>query len=533
MTRLRRGLASFFAVPTRMLPPAPPKMVPTTRMYAAARQSRLTAWFGSSGNASADAELHSSLQMLRARSRQMIRDSAYAKRARLLVQNNVVGAGIDVQAQVMTESGDLRKAVNDAIEAGWGAWCAADACHTGGALHFADMERLLIGQVFDAGEVLVRAHRVSLGRSRVPMALEVVEPERLAEDYMRFDGVTPGAFLVMGVEQDAFGRALAYWVRRGHPGDLRERERADRYERVPADEMFHLRLIDRWPQSRGEPWLHATLRKLDDMNEYTASELAAARAASMYFGTIETNDPDNPLGTTAGTGEAARPEMHIEPLAIEQLGSGEKFSFHSPNRPNTALDPFMRYMLREISAGVGPSYESLSRDYSQSNYSSSRLALLDDRDLWRVLQQWWVRSFRQPLHRLWLQRAMEAEAIGAVAPAEYWLRPAKFEAAIFKCRGWQWIDPAREVESYKEAVRAGFTTVSDVIRQTAGGLDIEDVIATRKRELEMFEQAGIDVDTTVEETKEPEEAVSPDDPPQGDDERQKTARHERVVSLRR
>ena len=44
-----------------------------------------------------------------------------------------------------------------------------------------------------------------------------------------------------------------------------------------------------------------------------------------------------------------------------------------------------------LAAGCGPSYESLSRDYSQSNYSSSRLSLLDDRDLWRVLQQWWLR----------------------------------------------------------------------------------------------------------------------------------------------
>ena len=46
----------------------------------------------------------------------------------------------------------------------------------------------------------------------------------------------------------------------------------------------------------------------------------------------------------------------------------------------------MRFMLREIAAGTGVSYESLSRDYSQSNYSSSRLALIDDRDLWRVFQ---------------------------------------------------------------------------------------------------------------------------------------------------
>jgi hypothetical protein len=50
-------------------------------------------------------------------------------------------------------------------------------------------------------------------------------------------------------------------------------------------------------------------------------------------------------------------------------------------------------------AGIGVSYESLSRDYSQSNYSSSRLALLDDRDLWRFYQSWFTRDFRKKVHR--------------------------------------------------------------------------------------------------------------------------------------
>lgn len=62
-------------------------------------------------------------------------------------------------------------------------------------------------------------------------------------------------------------------------------------------------------------------------------------------------------------------------------------------------------MLREMAAGVGVSYESLSRDYSQSNYSSSRLALLDERSLWRVLQGWLIRDHLTPIYRAWLDAA--------------------------------------------------------------------------------------------------------------------------------
>src|SRR5690606_23637460 len=130
-----------------------------------------------------------------------------------------------------------------------------------------------------------------------------------------------------------------------------------------------------------------------------------------------------------------------EPGMMERLSPGEKLNFVNPNRPNSALDPFLRYMLREMAAGVGTSYESLSRDYSQSNYSSSRLSLLEDRDAWRAIQQWLVRNFREPLHRVWLRQAALAQAVPGLTVMEYALSPSKFAAAEFKPRGWSWVDP--------------------------------------------------------------------------------------------
>lgn len=492
------------------------------RMYAAARQNRLTAGFGSSGNSSADAELHSSLTMLRSRSRQMVRDSAYAKRARLVVVNNVIGAGVNLQAQVMNSRGELSQRVNADIEAAFADWMAADSCHTGGALHFNDLERAAMAQVFDAGEAFIRMHFRPFGRSRVPLALELVEAERLAHDGVEHGPQDARGEVRMGVEVDEFGRALAYWIRRRHPGDVRFAGGGaiDSYERVPADEVFHLRIVDRWPQTRGEPWLHTVLRKLDDMNEYSGSELQAARAAAYTFATIETpdNDDTNPLTTEETEDESL---IDIEPLTVQKLNAGEKLNFYSPERPNTAIDPFLRYMLREVAAGVGPSYESLSRDYSQGNYSSSRLGVLDDRDLWRVLQRWWIRSFREQLHCRWLQQAVLAKAVATVAPSQYAADVRKFEACAFKPRGWTWVDPTKEVAAYKEAIKGGLTTLSDVIAATAGGQDLEDFLTTRKRELELLAAAGIRVDTTVEQAsataKKPLKEPPGDEDPEADD----------------
>lgn len=497
-TKLRHAIARVIA----------PRMV-AVRQYAAARYSRLSLGFGISST-TADSELRTSLAALRNRSRQLIRDSAYAKRAQAIVVNNVIGAGVGMQAQVMTTRNVLAEAVNDAIESAWHDWSRAENCHTGGALHFGDLERAAMGQVFAAGEVFIRKHPRPFGRSRVPLALELIEAERIADEYNGVSDV--GNTIRNGVEVDGFERPVAYFVRRRHPGDvLTVSTQADQIERIPAEQILHLKLTNRWPQTRGEPWMHAAILKLNDMAEYTAAELAAARASANYFGTIESND-DNPLAATE-TEDGAQ-FYDIQPNVIQKLPPGEKFNFHAPNRPNAALDPFMRHMLREVAAAVGVSYESLSRDYSQSNYSSSRLALLDDRDTWRVLQQWWVRSFREPLHREWLRAAVLARSVQGISLEAYGNDMQRYEAVRFKPRGWSWVDPTKEVEAYKAAELAGYITKTQIIAQTANGLDIEDVINERRRELDMLKAADIETDTT---TPAAPPAPAPTPPPPPDD----------------
>jgi len=96
-----------------------------TRTYQAARNSRLTSGWAPS-TTSADSELVASLTNLRNRSRALVRDAAYAKRAKVIVQNNVVGSGIGMQAQVMSSRDTLRGDVNDSIEEAWRDWSCAE-----------------------------------------------------------------------------------------------------------------------------------------------------------------------------------------------------------------------------------------------------------------------------------------------------------------------------------------------------------------------------------------------------------------------
>jgi lambda family phage portal protein len=499
---------------------APRPVRVAVRQYASARHDRLVG--GAPSNSSADVELVTSLTSLRSRSRQLIRDASYAKRARVTVVNNVIGSGIGMQAQVRTTRDELAERVNDDIEAVWKEWCEADSCHTGGRLAFSLLERAAMGQVFDAGEVFIRIHRRAFGNSSVPIALELIEAERIADEYFATGAPAGGNAIRMGVEVDKYHRPVAYWIRERHPNEAYRfgAQGSENLERVPAEDIIHLALIDRWPQTRGEPWLHTAARRLNDMDGYSEAEIVRARAQASVPWTIETPEESNTFGEEQIDGSVL---MDVEPGVAKRLNPGEKMNAPAPNSPNPALDPFMRYMLREVAAGTGISYESLSRDYSQSNYSSSRLALLDDRDLWRFYQSWFVCDFRKRIHREWLQAAVLSRAVRTIPAEQYALDPRKFEAVLFKPRGWSWIDPTKEVEAYERAIKNGMTTLTDVIGQTANGQDIEDVLATRERELKLIREHNLVFETSPEfydkpepkpaaQAKPPDKAEPEDDP---------------------
>jgi lambda family phage portal protein len=466
------------------------------RQYAGAQVNRLTGDWAPL-NTSGDAELVTSLRMLRARSRQVCRDNEHAKNALRIVANNIIGTGVGMQATVSTSTGKLRDPINTQIEAAFEAWKVADRCHTAGKLHFHDIERIAVMAVVRDGEVLIRKIKQPFGADNaVPFALEVIEADRLVDNYSQATAPGTGNAIRMGVEVDQWLRPVAYWLYPNHPGDYQFTTFSPaKYIRVPADEIIHLYVIDRWPQTRGEPWFHAALKRINNVGGYEEAEIVAARASAAIMGFRETPESDIPGDGIDDADDVQDGErvMDMSPGLILNLSPGEKFTGFNPTRPNAAMEPFLRHMLRAMAAGVGCSYSALTRDYSQANYSSERASQLEDRDLWRVMQLWFIRSFRARIHSDWLDASVLG---GAVQISDYYSRRASYIAAVrFKPRGWSWIDPTKEVQAYKLAVRCGFMTVSDVIAATANGADPEDIFKARAAELDLMESLGLVFDT--------------------------------------
>ena len=442
---------------------------------------------------SGDVEIKQSLTELRNRSRQLIRDNPYAANAQSIVVDNVVGNGIRMQANVVNEDGSANDALNDQIETAWLKWCEKDNCEVSGRLSMTGILRVAMGGVFSDGEFLIRAVRKPFGQSKIPFALELIEPDYLVNNDSQVD-VGRGNLCRMGVEVDQWQRPQAYWLYKNHPGDLfYSGWSSAEYSRVKAEDIFHLYMVNRWPQTRGVPWLHAVMRRMRDLQTYNDSEVTAARMSANVVGFI-TNETGLGWGADIENKGPAASRFFREGSLLDRAGTllrlfpGEGFSGFSPQRPNTSLDPFMRYMIREVAAGVGVSYEALSRDYSQSNYSSSRLSLLDDRSRWRVIQGWIISSYLTPIYRKWLDMAVLS---GEIQIPDYFRNKDRYQAVRFMPRGWSWVDPTKEVQAYALAVQNGFTTLTDVLAENGSGTDLEDFISTKVRERDLLAAAGL------------------------------------------
>ena len=466
------------------------------RRYQGAITDRFTSdWQARS--TSGDTEIYESLTKLRNRSRELIRDNPYAANAQAIVVDNVVGGGIRMQADVLNDDGLPNKELNDQIERAWLLWSEKGNCEVSGRLALSDLLRVTMGGIFSDGEFLIRKVKKSFGESKIPFALELIEPDYLVNNQSLIQ-VNGNNVCRMGVEVDQWQRPQAYWLYKHHPGDLPfSGWTGSEYSRIKADEILHLYVVHRWPQTRGVPWLHAVMRRLRDLQEYNNSEVVAARSCANIVGFI-TNETGAGWGADLNEkGQAASRKYRESSLAdragtLLRLFPGESFSGFTPQRPNTSLDPFMRYMIREIAAGIGVSYEALSRDYSKSNYSSSRLSLLDDRSRWRVLQGWLISTCLTAIYRNWLDMAVLS---GEICIPDYFRNKQKYQAVRFMPRGWSWVDPTKEVQAYALAVQNGFTTLTNVLAESGNGMDLEDFISTKVRENELLSSAGLQFPT--------------------------------------
>lgn len=457
--------------------------------FAGGGMSRLTQslaqWSGST-----NADLDASLVVMRARARQLCQNNEHGRRFLSLAASNIVGhAGpmLQVRAKLIDRK-TLDKAANDAVENAWARWCAV--ADIGGRMDLASMMRVAIKAVARDGEALVKIVR---NRS-LPhgVQLQLLEADRLDERVNR--KLENGNHVRLGVEMEPTGKPVAYYIRAAHPGEGMQAT-APATERVLARDVLHLFVPERAEQARGYTWLHAVLLRMNMLHAYEEAAVVAARVGAAKMGVFQRKDEGTP-GTLASmadsTDNAGRLQMSAEAGEFMELPPGYELASWDPEYPHANFDSFLKACLRGAAAGLDVAAHNLTGDMTDVNYSSARIAELSERDLWRVLQSWFVHAFARPVYEEWLAGALMTNEItleesGKAIPFDKY---AKFrDAARFQPRTWAWVDPAKEIEAAEREIAAGLNSRTAIA--ASQGREVEDIIDELAQEKKLLQDAGL------------------------------------------
>lgn len=233
----------------------------TTAYDGAGQGKRLNNWNPS--DASINSILSSNLNVLRNRSRDIVRKNPYAANAIEAIVSNCIGTGIKPQSKAKNAA--FRKQIQDL----WLRW--TDEADDAGACDFYGLQSLILRSVIESGECFVRI-KVDKSNTTVPLKVQVLEPDHL--DYSKNYQLPNGHVIKNGIELNKVGKRVAYYLYKKHPSD--EYVESARFS---AGEILHVYRPLRPGQLRGEPWLSNVLLKLHELDQYEDAELVRKKTA--------------------------------------------------------------------------------------------------------------------------------------------------------------------------------------------------------------------------------------------------------------
>lgn len=311
---------------------------------------------------SANAELGPALATLRNRSRDLVRNNPYIKHALDIKVANVIGTGIRA------------KFADSSVQQLWKQWIKE--CDAGGLLDFNGIQALMDRALDESGEVLLRfRNRLPGDGLSVPLQLQVLESDFLDSSKT---GPIDGGHCIMGVQFNLIGQRTGYWLFDQHPGEIATIPRNIMSRFVPATEIIHLFDATRRPgQVRGLPEFATVIWKARDLDEYQDAELIRKKIEACFAAFVTTSDEHFGVGQPRNVGQESGKRIEsLSPGMIEYMRPGEEVTFSAPAGTNGYKD-HVSMELRALAAGTGVTYEQLSGDYSQVNFTSGRLGKME------------------------------------------------------------------------------------------------------------------------------------------------------------
>lgn len=472
---------------------------------------------------SPDSEITPYRDRIVARNRDMSRNDGWAAGGITRILDNTVGTHLRLSAAPDYRALALRTGIK-AFDAVWADEYrrAVEALWRGYSediQKFNDVSRqLTVGQQFrlamrhklidgdGLGVVYWFPEQVGYGGASYATALQLVDPDRLCNPYQAMDD----RYLRGGVEVDDFGAAHAYHLRKAEPNDWYLAEEANTWERIERydpdgwQRVIHDYDLERAGQHRGVGVFTPILTKMRMLGQLYGWELQAASVAAQ-FGHYVVSPYDPALVQDALGGDVDdelnyyqqmradwardRPAL-LNGVRIPTLAPGERIDSVQSQHPNANFGAFAQEMLRLYAAAAGTSAEQITQDWSRTNYSSARAAMLES---WKTLKRRkneFCMNFASPFYAVWLQEPMDRGELPLPAGAPAYM---EMRTAYARCSwlgvGRGWVDPVKEKQGAQLGMEIGLSTLRD--EGAEQGVDWEEQLDQREIEARAFEERGL------------------------------------------
>lgn len=461
------------------------------RNYDAGDYSRVNAnW--TAYNQSAEQTDRYSRDTVRARARDLERNSDMANSVIGAYKRNVIGLGWTLQARTGNSSLDQK------IEDAWAEWCKRKNCDITETQSFNQMLRMAVKRKKVDGGILFKKCYTSNGI--VPFKLQALEVDEL--DTGRASPKNKNCRIAGGIEFNKYNKAIGYWIKQYSIDGFGQMDSVY----VPAKDIIYYFTKHRPSQVREMSDLAPTVTRVRDANEFMTAVSVKERIAACLAVFVKKIIPTNGgFGRGPNNINDHRPHedyegKRISPGMIKELNAGDEIQVVNPSGQATDAASYIKLQQRLIGAGQGLSYEATSRDMSQSNYSSARQGIIED-------GQTYIEDI-ELVQEVIMDEVYETFIISGVLSGlfnipGFWENKNKYLKHEWVAAPKKWIDPLKEATATKIALQTGQKTFQQIAAEN--GKDwkeqIDETIAVldyaRKKGLEMggviFDRTGAEL----------------------------------------
>jgi lambda family phage portal protein len=250
---------------------------------------------------------------------------------------------------------------------------------------------------------------------------------------------------------------------------------SDGEREVKAEQVIHVFRKTLPEQVRGisilTPAVHS-IKFLDELN-YTMlvrHKLSASLTGVVYRSESLSLTPEDDF------------DFNLSPGTFSKLAPGEKIEMLQVPTASAEYQKLVETTLREVAAAVSVSYESLTGDWSNNNYSSSRAAHIIEKRNYESWQYGLLMPFFDQITNLFELYLLTK----GIRPQS---QPVTFTPPAIPLA-----HPKEEVEYYMKLVRGGFITLKQA-QQELYGTDFEKFLKEKEQENKLLDQHGVILDT--------------------------------------